>query len=533
MTKPVTSFLDSVHFNDINLTDYQNGTNNTDFLTNHTRPPTWSLEYVILAVMVTALAVNGLIGNTSVLIVYFRRRENLASNTFIKVLASVDLLAFVMPYTIIYELHMVTSDFICRFCELILHFCIFASNITLVAVATERYIAVCQISTKVDTHSISVGIWVILGLSTALGAPSIATFSVVQSSEVHDIKCQFPHEYTSGTFCHFTYSIMGKTLVTVYQGLSALLFYVSVIMIVVLYSIVYYVLWKKTKTRRKMLSQTPRSREMESISEISSSDQQRASRVVRLQLDGRPSCAYRPDITIHNEDISRVVMADSRVERQSDPKHTKGSTDEVIDNIGVGSANKIVRSTSTEYNNKVITTTSSESTNKLINNTSTDVTNENINTSSADSTDININTTGAVSINTVVNNTVSKPRRKIRFSVSAKSGRSEKVKRKRYYHRRTAKMLFLCTIIYFVTWLPFWIDVFGFTNCLLLRYIFFIGNATNPIVYGVVNEQVRRAFKKLFLDCLKKWFRVGTPDTSDYFLSSRLSASSLRETSDK
>ena len=519
------TFSDILHFNDINLTDFRNGTNNTDFLTNHTRPPTWNIEYVILAVMVTTLVVNGLIGNMSVLIVYFRRRENLASYTF-KVLASVDLLvcSCVMPYTIIYELHMVTSDVICRFCELILHFCIFASNMALVAVATERYIAVCQISTKVETHSISVGIWVILGLSTALGAPSIATFSVVQSSEVQDTKCQFPHEYTSGTVCHFTYSIMGKTLVTVYQGLSALLFYISVIMIAVLYSIIYYVLWKKTKTRRKMLNRTPRSREMESISEISSSDQQRASRFVRLQLDGRPSCAYRPDITTHNEDISRVVIADSRVERQSDPKHGK-------DNIDVGSANKIVRSTSTEYNNKVINTTSSESTNKLINITSTDITNENINPTSADITDININTTGAVSINTVVNDTVSKPRRKIRFSVSAQSGRSEKVKRKRYYHRRTAKMLFLCTIIYFVTWLPFWIDVFGFTNCLLLRYIFFIGNATNPIVYGVVNEQVRRAFKKLFLCCLKKWFRVGTPDTRDYFLSTRLSASSLRETS--
>ena len=435
MTIPLTAL--SENSSDINFTDNQNETNRTDYHTRYTLPPTWSLEYAILAVMVTALAVNGLIGNTSVLIVYFRRRDNLASNTFIKVLASVDLLvcSFVMPYTIIYELHLVTSDVMCRSCELILHFCIFASNITLVAVATERYIAVCQISTKVDTHCISVGIWVIIGLSTVLGVPSIGTFSVVHSSEVQDVKCRFPHDYTTGMFCHFTYSIMGKTLVTVYQALSALLFYVTVLIIVVLYSIIYYVLWKKTKLRRKMLSRTAYKSDTESISKISSCELQRVTRLARRLQFGQSSGACRPDTYIPNDDISGRVITDNLTERQSDSQNSQEST-----------------------NNR--------------------------------------------------NNNGTKPRRKIRFTVSAQSGRSEKLKRKRYYHRRTAKMLFLCTVIYFVTWLPFWIDVFGFTNCLLLRYLFFIGNATNPIVYGIVNEQVRRAFKKLFLECLRKWFGV-------------------------
>jgi hypothetical protein len=73
----------------------------------------------------------------------------------------------------------------------------------------------------------------------------------------------------------------------------------------------------------------------------------------------------------------------------------------------------------------------------------------------------------------------------------------EKICRKLYIARGTAKMLFLCTVIYSLTWLPFWIDIFGITDNLVFRYLFFIGNATNPIVYGIVNDQIRREFQKL------------------------------------
>ena len=65
-------------------------------------------------------------------------------------------------------------------------------------------------------------------------------------------------------------------------------------------------------------------------------------------------------------------------------------------------------------------------------------------------------------------------RRQIRLCVSAQSGRSEKLKRIKYQHKRTAKMLFLCTVIYIVTWLPFWFDIFGLTDSLILRHLFFM-----------------------------------------------------------
>ena len=437
--------------------DIINGTvhdNVNDTISRFVISPTWSLEYSILAVMISALAFIGVIGNIPVLIVYFRRRDNLSYNTFIKVLAFIDLLvcSFNMVYSIFYELHLVTSDITCRSCEFVLHFCISASNITLIAIAMERYIAVCRLSTKLNLNTIKSGVWIIFGLSALMAAPSVGTFAVVHDSDVQDVKCRFPHDFTSGTFCHFTYSIMGKTVVTAYQLLQAISFFISVLIITVLYSIVYFVLWKKSKLRRKMVSRTA-STDMDSTTEaLFVENCQRSSHKRARNRTGKCTgicdTACRTEISIHNDEISSEINTDNLVERQDlqiKPQHNSDTMRRSLDE--------------TQTNGK-------------------------------------------------------KVGRKIKFSVSAQSGRLEKLKRKRHYHRRTAKMLFFCTVIYIVTWLPFWLDIFGLTNCLILRYMFFIGNATNPIVYGIVNEQVRRAFKKLFFDCCRKWFR--TRENSEY-----------------
>ena len=400
--------------------------------------PFWSLEYTILVVMVTGLALTGIIGNISVLIVYFRRRDDLVSNTFIKVLAFIDLVVcvFGMSYSIVYELHLVTSDIACRFCEFVIHFCIFASNITLVAIATERYIAVCQIGTKLNMNSINVGVWVIFILSAVLGAPAVGTFAVVQEAQIRDVKCRFPHKYSSGTFCHFTYSVMGRSLVTAYQTLQVAMFLISAFIIAVLYTIIYYVLWRKSSLRRKLNREI--ADKLVSISEEAFVEQ------------------YRP---------VRCTGSLSQLQSTKSRGNDEESSEFITDNL-------IVRPDSYSGGSK----SGQEHFNGLQN----------------DSNGTNDR----------------KVIRKIKFSVSAHSGRSEKLKRKKYYHKRTAKMLFLCTVIYIVTWLPFFVDVFGFTDCLILRYLFFIGNATNPIVYGIVNEQVRRAFKKLLLDCISNWCKI-------------------------
>ena len=70
--------------------------------------------------------------------------------------------------------------------------------------------------------------------------------------------------------------------------------------------------------------------------------------------------------------------------------------------------------------------------------------------------------------------------------------------------KKTSTMLFICSVIFIVSWIPFWIDVFNLTSSLTFRYLFFIGHATNPIVYGIVNNEIRKGILQLFR-CSKKW----------------------------
>lgn len=421
-----------------------------------------------LAIMISALSIVGTLGNIPVLIVFCRRKDRKACNTFIKVLAFLDLLvcAFVMPYSIVYEYHLVTSDIVCRIFEFLIHFCIASSNITLVAIATERYIAVCQISKRINVKTINRGVYGILFVGILIAAPSIGTFAVVKDSEVKDVPCAFPHENTSGYFCHFTYSVMGQDMVKAYQILQMLIFFIVLIVIIVMYSIVYGVLWKKTQIRKALT----RRRESCSVS----------------QKQNIP--------VIENDTL--IKPTENKEEHQ---------TKDVYCQINSTICSDVNRFAPTNYDNHVDKEVEENG-----------IEHPNIKQEQLKPphrTDSKV--TFQSSIEKIeTNETFIKDDDDPALCQSESDGKSrdqletivvEKIKPRRSYHRRTAKMLFLCTVIYFITWLPFWFDIFGLTNSLLLRYVFFIGNATNPIVYGIVNKQVRRSFKKLFLECFEGW----------------------------
>uniref|UniRef100_A0A8W8MGK7 G-protein coupled receptors family 1 profile domain-containing protein n=1 Tax=Magallana gigas TaxID=29159 RepID=A0A8W8MGK7_MAGGI len=64
--------------------------------------------------------------------------------------------------------------------------------------------------------------------------------------------------------------------------------------------------------------------------------------------------------------------------------------------------------------------------------------------------------------------------------------------------RKTWTMFFICTAVYILCWIPFFLEIFNVTRVLVLRYFFLIGHATNPIIYSVVNIKVRNAIQRLF-----------------------------------
>lgn len=366
------------------------------------------VQLIGFAILISMCSVVGTLGNIPVLLVYCARRDKRTANTFIKVLAVIDLVvcAVIMPYTIVYELHLVTSDIVCRLFEFLRHVAVTASNLTLVAIAVERYVAVCVIRHRLTVHNVNQGMCVVVGVSVVIATPSMAMFATVTLKEVDDVMCSFPHDFAEGfTFCHFTTGLMGPVLAFVYQAGLMIFFFFTFILIVVLYSIVYYSLWKRAQQRSRKI---PASK-----GDVTSSLKKDSFALLRIFVQEQVEELQIADVT---NDPSECFM---------DPEDESS--------IQGGS--------------------------------------------------------GCLELNTW-------DRKVVKVPVVIPPTSRMSVKK----HRRTARMLFLCSVVFLVTWLPFWIDVFGYTHNLCIRYLFFIGNASNPLVYGLANPYFRQAFLKLFVN---------------------------------
>ncbi|KAK6191477.1 hypothetical protein SNE40_003155 [Patella caerulea] len=653
-----------------------------------------STQYLVLAISIGIYSILGTAGNLPVLVVYFRKRDKKAANTFIRVLALIDLVvsAMIMPYTLIYELHMVQSDIICRGVEFLRHFTIIASNMTLVAIAVERYCAVCRLSQRFSVQNVNQGMLVMLTVSLILAFPSIGIFAVVPTSTVQDVNCSFPHVSNDTMVCHFTTTIVGETVAYIYQSVLMLSFFITLIMIVIFYSIVYSVLWKRAKSRKarmkymgsdyaersqassgtfessiytapsqnskqssapsqnskqssapsqnskqssalsqnskqsSALSQNSKqssalsqnSKQSSALSQNSKQSSALSQNSKQLSAFGRNSkqssalsqnsgqssnkikspgvpkvpkrdMKTRTDLKNrrHNAPANRNQRSDNGKHRDREVKikpeksktkkeqkkakttevKSKGlkSTSETGDLKTVSKDVKVESEDSKSEPKDLITVTAdlehvleeletavngfqskcddlnngpeviytnpddekpkldSDHANSQIskikleahNNISMDWKNEPENLKSiygdlkTISGDLKMKYAGSESSTTTgsdqslpstsTEHTVSDD---VRISVNSTTTLTRT--RHRNLHHRTAKMLFLCTVIYVVSWMPFWFDIFGATQNLVLRYMFFLGNATNPLIYGIVNEHVRKACLGLLFECKPK-----------------------------
>ncbi|CAI9730769.1 growth hormone secretagogue receptor type 1-like [Octopus vulgaris] len=378
----------------------------------------WTLEQYILSVIISLYALVGTVGNVLILIVYLKKQDRKSSSTFIRVLALLDLCVcmFVMPYTIVYELRGVTSDAICHSFEVVRHFCIMASNASLVAIALERCVAVRRPTRRLSLSQVNKGMIVIVVISVVLAIPSVFIFAVVPGPyKINSGNCTEDIINTRNPpFCHFTMSYLGEIGTRSYQALLSMSYGLACFSIVVLYTLIYTKLWKKAQLRKKLSN--PLGIPTSSSSSNSSSDR------------STPSVGTEK----------------------------KKYFDEMSDSTGctLNNARKLTPSVDSDVDSGVQSPTPPLSSNG--------------------------------------------DRKSTKGNESCKTHGKFSDKRRSMHHNRTAKMLFLCTIIYIVAWVPFWLDIFSITNSLILRYLFLVGNASNPIVYGIVNDRVREEVCKLF-----------------------------------
>ncbi|KAK7098897.1 hypothetical protein V1264_003114 [Littorina saxatilis] len=397
------------------------------------------MQFIAFAVMVSFCSLLGTLGNVPVLIVYSAKNERRTANTFIKTLAVIDLVvcAIIMPYSIIMELHLVTSDIVCRMFEFVRHVSIIASNLTLVAIAVERYVAVCLIGHRLTVYHLNQGIFVVFGVSVLVAIPSMGIFAAVTKEEVKDVNCAFHHNFDDDFyFCHFTTSLLGPDLSRAYQAALMILFFLTFIAIVVFYAIVYSALWKRAKRRSLLQS---------------------------FKIDLEPS-----SVTLKEKKTTIELSV-------------PGSTVVGKEGVGGGGGGEVGKG----EGQKKEPQPSDELMLYLGNEASECSSDEQVSRLAASSADLQSwakNEEGSnPSSPTVMTTTIRRVTHGSRTVM----------------HRRTARMLFLCSVVFLLTWLPFWVDVFNHTHRLFLRYLFFLGNASNPLVYGIANPHFRRSFLKL------------------------------------
>lgn len=397
-----------------------------------------TVDTVLFLILTGVYIVFGGLGNAVILTVYARRKDSYNQHFFIKTLAALDLFicVVVIPYTIVYELHRVHNDVICRLMETIRHIAILTGNSVLCAIAFERYIAICHPTRKLDQRAVRKIMIVLIIVTCVFSSPSPTIFTVTESNV---------NLYEVGTYCQFTTKILGILGTSIYQGALALLCMTGILSILVLYALIYRRLLQRVLLRRRNMSRpiTP------------------SKYIVRKVKEGKDSRDETMDEQCSNENevvlclVENEAVLESKRSLQQKGMFEKKSTD---------SRNEYedIESEARSKENPSETCIHIDGDSKLKN------------------TDYHLKSNGHKNHFPKIKRNISRSRMKPNI------------------RRKTSIMLFVCSIIYILTWTPFWLDVFNVTQSLVLRYMFFIGHACNPVVYGIINNQVRSDVIKLF-----------------------------------
>lgn len=243
-------------------------------------------------------------------------------------------------------------------------------------------------------------------------------------------------------YCQFTTKVIGVMGTNIYQGFLILLCMSGIITIIVLYALIYRRLLHRTLRRRRCMSRsiTP------------------SKYIVRKITNGRGISGELPEGSgAENEVVLCLVENVPMLESKRSKIQLKG----VFESKSSKSANKTTKPENSEISDE--------------HSSDTCVNNQN-NEKSPDC------------------------RRKLpgpKMTMYTYKHTDFRHRAKPNVRRKTSIMLFVCSLIYLVTWGPFWLDVFNVTRSLVLRYLFFFGHASNPVVYGIINNQVRADVNKL------------------------------------
>ena len=263
--------------NELNVMDEANSTSglprgNTSvedilsFLDNQTLPNMIpAITYIAILMLI------GLVGNCLVLAVYVMKFRPSTTRVFIVSLAIFDLTtcALSLPGEILDMRFTHTFDYpvLCKFLRFNNSFTVIASGFTLIAVAIDRYRKICRpLQKQISIRTARIMVTIATGVSLTLSLPTVVLNG--RSSVDTD------YEGVVGTDCSFDDSFKGSIFPMVYVGVFFLVFFGSLVILVIMYGFIGRTVWqhRKFKFNPAGANKHPSPLNSTSETEVSSSD---------------------------------------------------------------------------------------------------------------------------------------------------------------------------------------------------------------------------------------------------------------------
>ena len=200
-------------------------------------------------VFMVLLLIVGILGNTLVLIVYINRKTRTTAHIFTMYLAGIDLLAcsVIHPY-VIYKLfnHLnQTWSFACKVFEYMVHASLATSSLALLAIAIDRYLAICKPVQSLGFHR---HIYKIITASFVLG--TVVSLPLLEFYGINSEPLMVNNVPFEGFKCDYKRIYQETTAMTAYSSFMLSGFLVEFVAMAVLYKCVAYTAYHSRRTVR-------------------------------------------------------------------------------------------------------------------------------------------------------------------------------------------------------------------------------------------------------------------------------------------
>ncbi|XP_069135980.1 alpha-2 adrenergic receptor-like [Argopecten irradians] len=478
-----------------------------------------------LSSLLSIIGFLGVVGNIVVITVFVRTTSKHSSMYFMLMLAIMDLMVcmLVIPYVIITQWRMtVKYDAVCKIFEMLRYFSIPTSVMILVAISCDRYILICTPpSTRLTKTVTKIVMGVILAIGVMFSVPPILGIGV------------YATDYSGNQF-YIGYCVPNDQYITphqldIYWYVVTAAFSLMILIIFTMYTLIFIRLYKQNK---KWLIRMPKVHPQgnQGIEEDNSSmfgDRKKSSCVVPIPMPSTKEVVsistlkhlvpHQPDTIFEGKEVSEQIYEQTASISYSDqrsaitPASLKRSKSELVSreytdlvekrhSLDVNKLHQVKEAREKPRpgpSNTLMQRTmhTANYVSRKISNTSLDYRIEKKLNSSSKWNSIRASVLNRkVSMNLVSRlrqtSNITSPKRKSAFS-------SQKAKRP--MHIKTTQVLFIVTLVYVISFLPtFLMSNNVIPNNRVIYYMYFINNASNPIIYSFMNQRFRMEVAKLF-----------------------------------